>query len=411
MLEVWTVDAIWISVAFVFGMLAKRMNLPLIGFLFGGFLLNFGGFTEGGIALDIVADIGVMLLLFTIGLKLNLKSLLSKEIWLTTSLHMIISVLFLGSFVFAITWFGIYSTTSLSLQSAMLIGFALSFSSTIFAVKVLENRGEMNSFHGRISIGILVMQDVVAVVFLTISKGVIPSIWVLGLPIYLVIVRWVFVKILNIIDHGELLTLFGFFAAFITGAIVFESVGLKPDLGALAIGVLIGSHPRSKELAKQMLSFKDFFLIAFFLEIGMSGLPTLTTLVISLILIIGIVGKGALFMVLLTRFNLQARTAWHSTLSLANYSEFGLITAAIGVKMGLIDNQWMIILALAMSFSFLLASPLNVKSHKLYNKYKHLLDKLNTNSAHPDDEPVDLGTAKVVICGMGHERCNGNRLQ
>jgi len=403
MLELWIIDALWISVAFVFGMLAKRINLPpLIGFLAGGFVLNFAGFTDGGIALDVVADLGVMLLLFTIGLKLNIKSLLTKEIWLTTSVHMILSVLLLGSLVFIIGWLGIYSTTSMSLESSMLIGFALSFSSTVFAIKVLEDRGEMNSFHGRVSIGILVMQDIIAVIFLSISKGMLPSIWVLGLPIYLFLIRWIFIRILNVVDHGELFTLFGFFAAFVTGAIAFEIVGLKPDLGALVIGVLVGSHPRAKELSKHMLAFKDFFLVAFFLNIGMSGLPTSTSLFIALILVLAIPVKGTLFMLLLTRFNLRARTAWHTTLSLASYSEFGLITTAIGVKMGIIDNQWMIILALSMSFSFLVASPLNTMAHKLFDKYKDIFIKLNTKNIHPDDEPVNLGNAVVVICGMGH---------
>lgn len=403
MLELWTIDAIWISVAFVLGMLAKKINLPpLIGFLAGGFLINYAGFSAGGIALDVVADLGVMLLLFTIGLKLNIRSLLSKEIWLTTSLHMIISVLALGSFVFFISGFGIYSATSLSLQSSLLIGFALSFSSTVFAVKVLEDRGEMTSFHGRVSIGVLVLQDLIAVVFLSLSKGNYPSLWVLGLPIYLFVIRWIFVKILNTIDHGELLTLFGFFGAFVAGAIVFELVGLKPDLGALIIGALLGSHPRSKELSKQMVGFKDFFLIAFFLNIGMSDLPTAYSLIIALILLIAIPFKGLLFMVVLTRLNLRARTAWHSALSLSNYSEFGLITGAIGLQLGYIDNQWMIIIALAVSLSFLMASPMNTSSHALFDRYKNILRKLNTNRIHPDDEPVHLGDARVVICGMGH---------
>lgn len=402
MVEVWTIDAIWISVAFVLGILAKKVNLPpLIGFLVGGFLLNFLGVTEGGIALDVVADIGVMLLLFTIGLKLNLRSLLKKEIWLTTSAHMIISVLMFGSVVFLIGWLGIYTLSELSLEACMLIGFAFSFSSTVFAVKVLEERGEMNSFHGQVSIGILVMQDIFAVIFLSASKGVWPSIWVLGLPIYLFIIRWIFVKILNIIDHGELLTLFGFFAAFVTGAMAFEMVGLKPDLGALAIGVLIGSHARSKELSKHMMSFKDFFLIAFFLDIGMSGLPTWTSLLIAVIFIVLIPAKGMLFMWLLTRFDLRARTSWFSTLSLANYSEFGLITSAIGVQMGIIDNQWMIIIALSLSISFIIGSPLNNKAHELFIKYRKYLIKLNTDRIHPDDHPINLGNAQVVICGMG----------
>lgn len=403
MLELWTVDAIWISVAFVLGMIAKRMGLPpLIGFLAGGFIINYAGFTEGGLALDVVADLGVMLLLFTIGLKLNIKSLFSKEIFVTTSLHMIISVLLLGTFVFLISWLGIYSIGKLSLESSMLIGFALSFSSTVFAVKVLEDRGEMNSFHGNIAIGILVLQDLVAVIFLSLSKGTYPSLWVLGLPVYLFIVRWIFFKILDIIDHGELLTLFGFFGAFVAGAIAFDFVGLKPDLGALIIGALIGTHPRAKELSKQMLAFKDFFLIAFFLDIGMSDLPTTSTIVIALILLLAIPVKGTMFMLLLTRLNLRARTAWFGTLSLANYSEFGLITGAIGVKLGYISNEWMIIIAVAVSFSFLIASPLNSKAHSLFDKYKHLLMKLNTKKKHPDDEPVHLEDTKVLICGMGH---------
>ncbi len=403
MLELWTIDAIWITVAFVLGMLAKRINLPpLIGFLAGGFVLNLAGITEGGMALDVVAELGVMLLLFTIGLKLNVKSLLTKEIWLTTSLHMVLSVLMIGSFVFAISWIGLYSGTDMSLESSMFIGFALSFSSTVFAVKILEDKGEMTSFHGRVSIGILVLQDVIAVIFLTVSKGMLPTIWVLGIPFYLYIIRWIFIKILDVIDHGELLTLFGFFAAFVSGAIAFELVGLKPDLGALIVGALVGTHPRSKELAKQMLSFKDFFLIAFFLNIGMSGLPTVNSLFVALILLVAIPIKGTLFVVLLTRMNLRARTAWHTSLSLSNYSEFGLITGAIGLKLGLISNQWMVILALAVSFSFLLASPFNTISHQLFDKFKYLLMKLNTKRNHPDDEPVDLGDARAIICGMGH---------
>ncbi len=403
MIELWTIDAIWISVAFVLGMLAKRINLPpLIGFLAGGFILNFTGITEGGMALHVVADLGVMLLLFTIGLKLNVRSLISKEILVTTSLHMILSVLLLGSVVTLISWAGLYGTTSLSLEAALLIGFALSFSSTVFAVKVLEDKGEMTSFHGRIAIGILVLQDLIAVIFLSLSKGHIPTIWVLGLPVYLIIIRWLFVKVLNIMDHGELLTLFGFFTAFVAGAIAFELVGLKPDLGALVVGALLGSHPRSKELSKQMLAFKDFFLIAFFLDIGMSGFPTANSLLIAVVLLFAIPVKGTLFMVLLTRLNLRARTAWHSTLSLANYSEFGLITGAIGVKMGVIENEWMIIIALALSFSFVFAAPLNTHSHRLFDRYSHILMKLNTKNRHPDDEPVDLGDARVIICGMGH---------
>jgi predicted Kef-type K+ transport protein len=403
MLDLWTIDAVWISVAFLLGLIAKRINLPpLIGYLVGGFLLNFMGVNEGGLALHIVAELGVMLLLFTIGLKLDIRSLLSKEIWLTASLHMTLSVLALGTAVFLLSFFAIGGLSTLSWQSATIIGFALSFSSTVFAVKVLEERGEMTSFHGNISIGILVIQDIIAVIFLTISKGELPNMWAFALPIYLYIVRFILIWFLKFIDQGELLTLFGFMAAFVAGAIVFDFVGLKADLGALTIGLLIGSHHRSKELAKHMLGFKDFFLIAFFLDIGLTGLPNLNIIFIALIITLFIPLKAGLFMLILTRLNLRARTSWHVSLSLSNYSEFGLIISILGLKMGLLSEQWLIILALALSFSYVLASPVNHRAHKLFEKYAFYLRKLNTPTAHPDDQPTELGDAEVIICGMGH---------
>lgn len=403
MLELWSIDAIWISVAFLFGILAKRIKLPpLLGYLAGGFVLNYLGITEGGVALHMVADLGIMLLLFTIGLKLDIKALFSKDVWLSTGIHMVLSVLAFSALVFLISFLGIKNLSDISLEGSILIGFALSFSSTVFAVKVLEDRGEMTSFHGNLSIAILIVQDIIAVVFLTISKGTPPNIWALGLPVYLFVIRYVLIWFLKFLDQSELLTLFGFLAAFVAGAFVFEFAGIKPDLGALIIGMLLGTDSRSKELSKHMMGFKDFFLIAFFLNIGLSGLPDINMLLISLILVLFIPFKAAFFMIILTRLNLRARTAWHSALSLSNFSEFGLIVGVIGVKLGLISDQWLIVLALAMSFSFLLISPFNAKAHTLFEKYSLWLVKLNTNKKHPDDQPLDLGNAKVIICGMGH---------
>ncbi|PLX05835.1 MAG: potassium transporter Kef [Marinilabiliales bacterium] len=403
MFELWSIDAIWISVAFLFGILAKRIKLPpLLGYLAGGFVLNYLGITQGGVALHMVADLGIMLLLFTIGLKLDIKSLMSKDVWLSTGIHMVLSVLAFSSLVFFISYLGIQNLSDISLKSSLLIGFALSFSSTVFAVKVLEDRGEMTSFHGNLSIAILIVQDIIAVIFLTVSKGELPNIWALGLPVYLFVIRYVLIWFLKFLDQSELLTLFGFLAAFVAGAFVFEYAGIKPDLGALIVGMLIGTDSRSKELSKHMLGFKDFFLIAFFLNIGLSGLPSINLLLVALVFVLFIPLKAALFMVILTRLNLRARTAWHSGLSLSNFSEFGLIVGVIGVKMGLISDQWLVVLALAMSFSFLLISPFNVKAHSLFEKFSPWLMKLNTKKKHPDDQPLDLGDAQVIICGMGH---------
>lgn len=398
------IDAIWLSIAFLSGIIAKRINLPpLIGFLLTGFILNATGFTQGNISeiLPVLSDLGVMLLLFTIGLKINVKTLIKKEILITASAHMLISVLAIGGLVFLISFGGIRLFSELDFRAAMLIGFALSFSSTVFVVKILEDRGELNSYHGKLSIGILVIQDLFAVIFLTLSKSQWPSIWVLTLPLYLYLIRFVLYRLLSIVDHGELLTIFGMFATFITGALSFQLVELKPDLGALVIGMLLTGHPRSKELYERMMNYKDFFLIGFFINIGLSGIPGWNHLIIALILLIFVNLKGGLFLFLFSRFNVKARTAFLSSISLGNYSEFALITGMVGMEMGWIPGDWILILALAMSLSFLIASPMNNRVHDIFDRFKPWITRLNRNIVCIDEEPYQFGKASYLIVGMG----------
>lgn len=400
--EIWYIDTIWISVAFLGGLLARRINLPpLIGFLAAGFVLSAFNFNSGGMALQALSELGVMLLLFTIGLKLNVRSLISKEIWLGTTIQMGLMTLFFGLFVFAAGFSGLYFLYGINYKAALVVGFALSFSSTVFAVKILEDRGEVNSMHGKISIGILVMQDIIAVLFLSIVGSSKPNLWLLALPLYLFVVRYLLLWLLSKIDHGELFTLFGFFAAFVLGAISFKFFGLKPDLGALVIGILIGSHERSKELTKHMMGYKDFFLVAFFLQIGLHGLPDWSIFAVALVLSLLLVVKGGFFLYLFTRFNFRARTSWLATLSLSNYSEFGLIVGTIGVAEGLISVEWITVLALALAFSFVISSPFNTRAHQLFNRYKSQITILNKNCVHPDDAQSDLTEAEYLVCGMG----------
>lgn len=398
------IDALWLTVAFICGVGATKLRLPpLIGFLVAGFVLNLSGFTTGNISelLHILSDLGVMLLLFTIGLKINIRTLIKKEIWLTAGLHMMLSVLAIGGIVFLFGYAGMRLFGNLTVQASMFIGFSLSFSSTVFVVKVLEERGELNAYHGRLSIGILVIQDIVAVMFLTISGGRWPSLWVLSIPVYLYIIRFILYKILDYIDHGELLTIFGMFATFVTGALSFHLVGLKPDLGALVAGMLMVGHKRSKELYDRMMSYKDFFLIAFFMSIGLSGIPGWNHVAIAAFLILFVNFKGGLLLLLLSRFKIRARTAFLTSLTLGNYSEFALITGVVGVQMGLIPDEWILIMAVAMSFSFLIASPVNHWAHNIFDFFKPMVTRLNRNIDYVDQEPCNFGNATYMIVGMG----------
>lgn len=136
-------DPIWVTIAFFLGFAARQVGLPpLVGFLAAGFVLNGIGI-EGGETLDIISDLGVTLLLFTIGLKLHIRSLLKPRIWATGTIHMLITVALFGAAIVGLSLAGTSLFASLDFKQSLLIAFALSFSSTVFAVKVLEAKGEM----------------------------------------------------------------------------------------------------------------------------------------------------------------------------------------------------------------------------------------------------------------------------
>ncbi|MFQ5972698.1 MAG: cation:proton antiporter, partial [Alphaproteobacteria bacterium] len=393
-------DPILLSVAFVLGLGVRMIGLPpLVGFLAAGFILSALGF-EGGALLQQIADLGVLLLLFSIGLKLKIKTLLRPEVWAGTSIHMLATVLVLAVGISVLGALGVSRFAGLDFPVALLIAFALSFSSTVFAVKVLEEKAEMPSLHGRVAIGILIMQDVIAVLFLIASTGKLPSPWAFAL-FGLIAVRPALMYVLGRSGHGELLPLFGLVAAIVLGAELFGLVGLKPDVGALILGVLLADHPKASELADSLLSFKDVFLVGFFLTIGLSGVPDLEAIGIALILVLIVPLKVALFFVLLTRFKLRARTSTLASLSLATYSEFGLIVGATGVSNGWIDNEWLVIIALALSVTFLLGSPINAAAHGIYARYRDRLTAFETEARHPDDQLIDPGSAEIAVFGMG----------
>ncbi len=394
-------DPLLISVAFILGFLVRQVGLPpLVGFLAAGFVLNGLGF-EGGETLQTFADLGVTLLLFSIGLKLDLKSLAKPEVWAGASLHMAITVAVFSVGVFGLGMAGLPFFVDLTFPLAILVAFALSFSSTVFAVKILEEKGEMGAMHGRVYIGILIMQDIFAVVFLTFSLGKLPSPWALLIPVALWGLKPILYRLMDRSGHGELLLMFGLFAALVTGAGGFELVGLKADLGALILGVLLAGHAKSSELAKTLMGFKELLLVGFFLTIGLAGVPTMASVGVAALLVAVVPLKVALFYILLTRFKLRARSSLLSSLCLANYSEFGLIVAAVGASQGWLEPEWLVIIALALSATLVIASPLNTAADALYRKYRDRLRKFETDTRHPDDQPIDPVGATIGVFGMG----------
>ncbi|WP_455206774.1 cation:proton antiporter domain-containing protein [Kaarinaea lacus] len=383
---------IWLSFAFGLGFFARLIGLPpLVGYLASGFLLSAYGY-ESNDVLDAVAHAGVLLLLFSVGLKLRIKSLVRAEVLAGSLIHMVIIV--------AVFFALLSQFTTLSSQATLLIALAMSFSSTVVAAKVLESKHELRAFHGRVAIGILIVQDLVAVAILSSGGENSISPWAF-LVLGFFLIRPLIHKLLDLSGHGELVVLYGLMLALVIGGSSFEHLGLSSELGALLLGVILSDHKRATELSNSLWGLKELFLVGFFLQIGLFGHPTLETLEHAIGLNLLLPLKAILFFFILLLFRLRARTSFLASLSLATYSEFGLIVANLGVHNEWISPEWLVLLAVTVALSFTIAAPLNRHAHTLQRYFGSFLQRFETSKRHPDDEPIKLGNSHLVIVGMG----------
>jgi len=392
--------AIYLVVTFTAGLVALALRLPpLLGFLAAGFILNALA-VERVAELSAIADLGVTLLLFGVGLKLELRTLLRREVWLTATLHLV------GSFVAGIALLAILVLLGFSLladwtwTTLAVVAFALSFSSTVLVVKLLDDRGETQSLYGRIAIGVLIIQDIAAVVFIGIATGTAPSPWA-GLLVLLVPIAWVLRRIWDRIGHDELQVLFGIVVAIVPGYVFFEAVGLRGDLGAVVVGMLLASHPSASELAQDLFGLKELLLIGFFVSIGLEGMPPLETLALSALLLLLLPVNGFGYALLLWLQRLRPRTAVMAGLSLANHSEFALIVVAMGADAGLLAEEWLVAISVAVALSFVVSTIVNRRAPRIGPWLQARMHEIDPSRLNPIDRPIDIAGAEALVLGMG----------
>ena len=393
-------DPIWIAIAFVFGLLARLIGLPpLVGFLIAGFSLNALG-AENSLFLNEMADLGVTLLMFSIGLKLRIKELARVEVWGVTLIHMFCLSSFFALWLFLYNQLEIPLFKTLDMKSAAIMGFAMSFSSTVFVLKILESRGDLVARYGQLAIGVLIVQDLAAVVFIAVSAGKIPSLWAALLILALILGWRLLHKILSYIDYGELLVLFGLSLA-LGGAALFEAVDLKGDLGALVFGVVMSTHPKAEDLAKDLFNMKELFLIGFFLSIGMAGLPTVASAIAAIILLLAVFIKSGAFFMLFSWFRVRSRTAVSASIALGNFSEFGLIVTSVAVSTGWLPETWLITMAILVAGSFVLSSVLTNREETIFSFFNSQITRFQKDKRLAGDENIDLTGRQILVCGMG----------
>ena len=376
-------------------MASRAVGLPaLIGYLTAGFVLHELG-TIAGPWLANLADLGITLLLFSIGLKLDARKLLEQKVWGTTLIHMLVSQGLMMAFLLAISL--LLPGLGLSLVGAAVIAFALTFSSTVFVIQTMQERGELQSNHAVLAVGILIVQDLVAVGFLALTAGKVPTAYAL-LLLLIIPARPLILKLLSICGYGELLTLLGLALA-IGAAELSELVGLKGDLGALLAGAILAGQPKTKAMAENLIQLKDLFLVGFFLSIGLGGWPPALLIGVAVMLGLAAAGKPLLYFFLMTRLHTTPRTAVLSAGALANHSEFGLIVISVAATVGWVAPDWSAALSIALAISFLLAAPISKASHGFYRNNRDRLLAHRSDQLLGTYEPTD--NVRIVILGMG----------
>ncbi|MEX2572847.1 MAG: cation:proton antiporter, partial [Balneolaceae bacterium] len=383
-------DIVWIGFAFTFGILVNRIHIPpLVGYLFAGLLLSLTGY-EGGELLSQISHLGVIFLLFTVGLHINLRNVLQIEVLGVGSLHLILST---AIFTPVCLYFG------MDVQSALIVAISLGFSSTVLTAKMLESRNEMGAFYGRMAIGVLILQDLAAIGLIAYSGGGIPSPWALTL-LALPLLRPLFSRLLELVSQDELVMLMALSLA-MGGDLLFTSLNLSGELGALVVGMLFANDERGDQLEKKIWSIKETFLVGFFLEIGLGGFPAPESLYFIGVFFLLLPLKGALFFLLFMIFKLRSRTGFLASLTLTAYSEFTLIAGTVAASAGLIPQDYIVILGMLTATSFIVNSLLILREDSIWDSFRPLFIHFERNVRHIDKQPFSVGAAEYLVVGMG----------
>jgi len=330
-----------------------KLRIPsILGFLMTGVIIGPYGLSliDATHEVELMAELGVIFLLFVIGIEFSIKGLMSIK-----------RTVFLGGFLQVILTIGIITLISLGFglppESAVFMGFLFSLSSTAIVLKLLQERGEITSPQGRVAVGILIFQDIIVVPLILISPllaGNSPNVMVtlmvlLGkfvaiLVILVLLARYLVPRLLDLVirtKNNELFLLTIIVLCFATAWLT-NSLGLSLALGAFFAGLIISESPYSHQATALILPFREIFISFFFVSIGM--LLNLQfffqeILYIHFLAIVSLVAKMLIIAIVVIILRYPLRVVLLSALTLFQVGEFAFILSASGISEGLLSPE------------------------------------------------------------------------
>ncbi len=380
------------------------------------------GLTAPGDGVELLANMGIAVLLFLVGLRLDVQAIRSMgRVALTVGLGQVLLSFVLG--------FAICLAMGMQTIPAAYVAVALTFSSTIIIVKLLSDKREIDALHGRISVGILIVQDIIVILVMiglsalgTPEQGanpVVNGLLIIGKGIVFLtgialLMRYVLPRLANWLARSqELLILFAIAWALVLASTA-DAMGFTKEVGAFLAGVSLASTPFRDAIGGRLVSLRDFLLLFFFIELGagidlsLIGAQVQKAIVLSLFVLIG---KPLIVMAIMGAMGYRKRTGLLTGLTLAQISEFSLILAALGVRLGHIDASTMGLITLVGLVTIGLSTYLILYSHRIYEQIANGLSLFERKVAHRevgnDSTPHDVG---FVLFGLGRYGSNIARL-
>jgi Kef-type K+ transport system membrane component KefB len=351
-LEPFSMIALVLLMAAIVGLVATRLRQPMIvAFIGVGVLVGpvGTGWVVADGTIELLARLGIAVLLFLVGLRLDLHLIRNTgPIALITGLGQVILTAVIG--------YGGAIAFGMDATAALYVAVALTFSSTIIVVKLLSDKHEIEQLHGRIALGVLIVQDIVVVLVMIVltAVGHGSGDTNIGLSVVLVVakgiallvgvglmMRYVLPWLLGHIARSqELLVLFG--VAYAVGvAALTEWLGFSSEVGAFIAGISLAATPYRDAMGARLVSLRDFLLLFFFLDLGArlefadAGGQVVEALVFSAFVLIG---KPIIVMLIMAVMRYPVRVGFATGATLAQISEFSLILAALGFGLGHIDG-------------------------------------------------------------------------
>ncbi|WP_043526578.1 cation:proton antiporter [Litchfieldella xinjiangensis] len=376
------VTGLLVLVAFI-GFIGILLRQPLIvGMIAAGVLAGPAalGIVESHESIELLAELGIAVLLFLVGLKLDLN--------LIRTLGVVSLATGLGQVMFtSLFGFGIGLAMGLDVVTALYVAVALTFSSTIIIVKLLSDKREVDSLHGRIAIGFLIVQDLFVVVAMMVLSafgvgsqaetggsgwGQIALLFVYGgvaLVLVGLFIRYLATPLVSRMARStELLITFALAWAALLAALA-ESLGFGKELGGLLAGISLASTPFREAIVSRLSPLRDFLLLFFFidlgsqLDLGLLGAQVAPSLVFSLFVLIG---NPLIVVAIMGYMGYRKRTGFLAGLTVAQISEFSLIFISMGVALGHVTSESLGLVTLVGLITIALSVYMITYSHRLY---------------------------------------------